>query len=94
MKEKYEDACFYYRKATDIDSNNANTYNNWGITLKQLAQIENNIEKLFSHLEEYLKYCKSKVTRSDIENDTDFVALKENPRFQQLLDKYFPKEKS
>ncbi|KAA6335327.1 hypothetical protein EZS27_016432 [termite gut metagenome] len=83
-----------YKKAIELKPDFAEAYINWGIILKQLARIENNIEKLFSCLEEYLKYCKSKITRNDIENDTDFTAIKENPRFRQLLDKYFPEEKS
>ncbi|KAA6314438.1 hypothetical protein EZS27_034948 [termite gut metagenome] len=171
MEEKHEDACFYYKKATDINVNDTNAYNNWGnallnlarlksdstlfeescnkykkaIEMKpddakayyswgnalvQLAKLENNLdsrkqkievlllkaneirkgmgsynlaclhaltgekEKAFQYLKEDLECNKGVRSRDFIENDTDFATIKDDSRFRQFLDKYFPKEKS
>ncbi|KAA6350471.1 hypothetical protein EZS27_002198 [termite gut metagenome] len=91
----FEESIDKYKKAMELKLDYAEAYYNWGIALKRLAQLKIiNIEKLFAYLEEYLKYCKSKINRSDIENDVDFAILKKDSRFRDLLDKYFPEEKS
>ncbi|KAA6308722.1 hypothetical protein EZS27_039662 [termite gut metagenome] len=59
-----------------------------------LSALTGEEEKAFQYLEEDLKYNRGKQARDFIEKDTDFTAIKGTLRFRQLLDTYFPKEKS
>ena len=36
-EQKYEDACFYYKKATDLNPNSHDAFYNWGVNLGELA---------------------------------------------------------
>lgn len=65
LNNQYEDACFYYKKASEINSNNdSRIYLNWGValvqlysSLKSLASNKDYILKLFDKADSIQKGC-------------------------------------
>lgn len=131
-KGRYEDAAFYYRKATesaDFESKNirdrGTTYNNWGFALFDLAKLRGtinedqqvikdkwlkayelknpaclyNLTRLYSLLDErdeafrwfeesLQKLWKNETVQERINSDPDIDNLRQDPRFEELLNKY------
>ncbi len=117
-----------YEKASELAPEDARIYNNWGHALlayslqeDKLVDNKKDIEELlekanefdqrsgsynlaclyslldekdmaFYYLEDALKHNQYEM-RERFENDTDFENLKEDIRFSQLLDKYFPESR-
>ncbi|KAA6329098.1 TPR repeat-containing protein YrrB [termite gut metagenome] len=55
MEEKHEDACFYYKKAVDINPNDAEAYYNWGNALSNFAQLKSDSVLFEESFEKYRK---------------------------------------
>ncbi|KAA6342097.1 hypothetical protein EZS27_010129 [termite gut metagenome] len=69
MKEKHDDACFYYNKANEIDSNNASIYNNWGNALLDLAKLKSTPDLYEESIIKYKKAIESKPDLAEAYNN-------------------------
>ncbi|KAA6311217.1 hypothetical protein EZS27_037612, partial [termite gut metagenome] len=89
IQKRYEDACFYYWKAHEIDSNNANIYNNWGIALSDLAKLKSN-PALF-YYESIDKYKKAADNKPNYDNTRYnwLLALKQLTQHEKDIEKLF-----
>ena len=63
--KKHEDACFYFKKATDLNPNSHEAYNNWGIALRSLADTKTGKEAETLYKEACDKYKEA----TDIKED-------------------------
>ncbi|KAA6320675.1 hypothetical protein EZS27_029581 [termite gut metagenome] len=69
MKERYEDVCFYYKKATEIDQNFAEAYNNWGVALSNLTRLKSDPILFDESIIKYKKAIESKSNYADAYNN-------------------------
>ena len=74
------------KKAVELNPNQTSQYH-----LACSYSLLNEKDIAFNWLEKYLQNSNTKFDRNYIENDTDLNAIKDDPKFKELLDKYFPK---
>lgn len=94
IKQQHEDACFYYKKATELNPKYTSAYNNWGLALSYLARIKSDDALYAEAIEKYKKAVELSPNDADLYNNWgvvlhDLAKMKSDETlYQEAIEKY------
>ena len=94
IEQQNEDACFYYKKATELNPKYTSAYNNWGLALSYLARIKSDDALYAEAIEKYKKAVELSPNDADLYNNWgialyDLAKMKSDETlFTEAIEKY------